>query len=60
MKVYSAWLSDGTEREYEARTKESAINKGIKAAKQSDELLVRIDDITDIETNEECPTIWER
>jgi len=60
MRKYSAWLSNGEEREYEAKTKESAINKGIKLAKQSDELLARIDDITNIEISEECPTIWKR
>lgn len=60
MKKYSAWLSDGTEREYEAKTEDSAINKGKKLAKKSNEILIRIYDITNLEISEECPTIWKR
>lgn len=60
MKTYSAWLSNGEEREYTARSNDTAITKGIKLAKHEGELLAKIYDVTDIETSEECPVVWER
>ncbi len=60
MNRYSAWLTDGSERDYTARTRDSAINRAFKEARKAKEKVVRIDDTTNIETCEECPIIWER
>lgn len=60
MRTYCVWLSDGSDRDYTAKTINLAINKGFKIAKESGLLVLKIDDITDIETNEECPVIWKR